>query len=71
MVGTKLLFYEETQCRQTRACSANTKFSRLGRGGDNDLRGGSAATEIIKSWLLNRTKIRPELTFPLTHTMPL
>jgi hypothetical protein len=22
-------------------------------------------------WRQNRTKIRPELTFPLTHTMPL
>jgi hypothetical protein len=22
-------------------------------------------------WRVNRTKIRPELTFPLTHTMPL
>ena len=24
-----------------------------------------------KSWQHNRSKIRPELTFPLTHTMPL
>jgi hypothetical protein len=25
----------------------------------------------IKAWQNKRTKIRPELTFPLTHTMPL
>jgi hypothetical protein len=41
MVGTKLLFYEETQC----VCSAKTKFSRLGRVGDTL---GNAGKEAIR-----------------------
>jgi hypothetical protein len=45
MVGTKLLFYEETQ----RVCSAKTKFSRLGRVGDSGETGLQASTFTLKT----------------------